>query len=156
VLAIRIAIVDDLEALLSLWRELESVQRGYRFYPPAADGESRIAAAFRAAIAEDDGDILLASEDGEPIGMALVRLDHPSRSSDETAVEVMRVVVRSDQRGTGAGRALVETAEAWARDRGIRTLVAAIFMENEPSRAFWRRVGFRPWVERMIREVPPG
>ena len=63
------------------------------------------------------------------------------------------MVVRSDRRGTGVGRAIVDAAEAWARDRGVRTLVASIFIANEGSMRFWRAVGFEPWVERLVREV---
>ena len=151
--AVRAATRDDLQQLIGLWRELEAVQRRFRLYPAAVDAEARITASFLAAIEGPDAEILLACEDEEPIGMALVRLDHPSRSSDEVAAELMRVVVRPDRRGSGAGRALVEAAERWAKERGVRTLVAAIFVANEPSRSFWRAVGFEPWVERMMREV---
>ena len=136
-----------------LWRELEEAQGAYRLYPPVAEAEERIAAAFRAGIDEDDAEVLVALDGDEPVGMVLVRLERPSRMSDEPAVELSRVVVRADRRGSGAGKALVDAAEAWARDRGVRTMVAAIFVQNERSRGFWRAVGFEPWVERMVRDV---
>ena len=151
--AVRVATQDDLDRILPLWRELEAVQGPFRSYPIVADAETRISAAFLDAIDGPDADILIAFDADDPIGMALVRLDHPSRMSDEVAAELMRVVVRSDRRGTGAGRALVDAAQAWARRKGVRTLVAAIFVANEPSCRFWRAVGFEPWVERMVRDV---
>ena len=138
---------------MPLWRELEEAQGGYRLYPPVADAEERVTASFRAGIDADDGDVLVAFEGDEPVGMVLVHLERPSRVSDEQAAELSRVVVRSGRRGSGAGKALVAAAEAWARDHGVRTMVAAIFVDNERSRGFWRAVGFEPWVERMVREV---
>jgi GNAT superfamily N-acetyltransferase len=155
VITIRAATHQDLPALMPLWRELETAQGAYRLYPPVPEAQERIIAAFRAGIDSDDADVLVAYDGDEAVGMVLVHLERPSRMSDERAAELSRVVVRADRRGSGAGKALVQASETWARDRGIRTMVAAIFVRNEPSRGFWRAVGFEPWVERMVREVRP-
>jgi GNAT superfamily N-acetyltransferase len=136
-----------------VWRELEEAQGAYRLYPPVAEAEERITASFRAGIDADDADVLVAFEGEEPVGMVLVHLERPSRMSDELAAELSRVVVRPGRRGSGAGKSLVDAAEAWARDRGVRTMVASIFVQNEASRGFWRAVGFEPWVERIVRPV---
>jgi len=141
---------------MPLWRELEQAQGAFRLYPPVAEAEERITAAFRGGIDSADADILVVFDGDEPVGMALVHLERPSRMSDELAAELSRVVVRSGRRGSGVGNRLVDAAEEWARDRGIRTLVASIFVSNEPSRGFWRAIGFEPWVERMVRKVRPG
>jgi GNAT superfamily N-acetyltransferase len=155
VITVRAATPEDLPAIMPLWRELEEAQGAYRLYPPVAEAEDRVTASFRAGIDADDADVLVAFDGTEPLGMALVRLERPSRMSDELAAELSRVVVRARRRGSGTGKALVEAAEGWARGRGIRTLVASIFVANEPSRGFWRAAGFEPWVERMVREVRP-
>ena len=112
-------------------------------------------ASFRSALDADDADVLLADDDGEVVGLALVHIENPSRMSAEQAVELSRVVVRPGLRRTGAGKALVDAAEEWARQRGIRTLLAAIFVANEGSRRFWTAMGFETWVERMVRRVEP-
>lgn len=152
---VRAATHADLEAVIPLWRELEAVQGPLRAYPVTADPENRIRASFSSAIEADDATLLVAFDGDEPVGMALLRLEHPSKMSDEVAADIGRVVVRPDRRGTGTGRALVRAAEAWARDRGIRTLVATIYVANESSRGFWRAMGFGPFVERLTRVVPP-
>jgi len=150
---VRAATHDDLPQILPLWRELEQAQGAFRLYPPVEAAEDRVVASFRNGIDSDDADVLVAFDGDEPVGMALVHLERPSRMSDEHAAELSRVVVRSDRRGSGAGRALVDGAEAWARERGVRTMVAAIFVANEASSSFWRAVGFEPWVERLVRKV---
>ena len=152
---VRAATHADLDALIPLWRELEAVQGPLRAYPVTSDPENRIRASFTSAIEADDATLLVALDGEEPVGMALVRLEHPSKMSDEVAADIGRVVVRSDRRGMGIGRVLVRAADAWARDRGIRTLVATIYRANESSRRFWRTMRFEPFVERLTRVVPP-
>ncbi len=139
--------------MLSLWRELENVQGPLRYFPSSPDAEQRIMASFRSALDSRDQDVLLVEEDGEALGMALVHLENPSRMSAEQAVELSRVVVLPAKRRTGAGKALVDAAEEWARQRGVRSLVAAIFVANEGSGHFWKALGFEPWVERLVRPI---
>ena len=153
---VRPATLDDLDDLLALWRDLEEAQGSFRFFPPVEDAAQRIAASFRDAVASVDADVLLVvDDDGMPAGMALVHLEHPSRMSSERAVELSRVVARPDRRGSGIGKLLVDAAGEWARARGVRSMVAAVFVGNEASRGFWRAAGFVPWVERMVRPVDP-
>ena len=139
--------------MLSFWRELEEVQGPLRYFPPSPDAEERIMRSFRTSIDADDADVLIVEDDDAPVGMALVHVENPSRMSAEQAVELSRVVVTPGKRGTGAGKALVDAAEDWARQRGVPTLLAAIFIANEGSKRFWSALGFETWVERMIRPV---
>jgi GNAT superfamily N-acetyltransferase len=45
-------------------------------------------------------------------------------------------------RGQGHGRAMIETAIAWARDRGLAWLDLGVFAHNGPARALYASVGF--------------
>lgn len=49
-------------------------------------------------------------------------------------------------RGTGAGRALVEAGEAWARSRGCREMASDRALLNESSGVFHGAVGFEETV----------
>lgn len=46
-------------------------------------------------------------------------------------------------RGKGAGRALVETALAWAREAGLVFVDLRVFAANAPARALYDKLGFR-------------
>lgn len=45
-------------------------------------------------------------------------------------------------RRQGHGRALIETAIAWARDHGLAWLDLSVFAHNQPARALYAAVGF--------------
>lgn len=154
---IRNATLDDVPLLLGLYRQLEEVNRPARHLPPAPGAEDRILASFRAALGDDDARLLVAeSPDGRVVGMALARLDHPSKTSDETVVDLGRVVVDEAWRGRDVGESLVRAAEEFARERGVRYLAAKIFSGNRGAMAFWERIGFEPSFELRLRRIDPG
>jgi aminoglycoside 6'-N-acetyltransferase I len=57
--------------------------------------------------------------------------------------------VDEDVRGTGVGRALMEAAEQWARDRGYIELASDALLENSLSHAAHQALGFEA-VERIV------
>jgi GNAT superfamily N-acetyltransferase len=64
------------------------------------------------------------------------------------AAVVEDVVVRSDARGQGIGRQLMEAVAAWARHRGLTRLQLLADKTNLPALGFYRALG---WKEtRMI------
>ena len=50
--------------------------------------------------------------------------------------------VETAWRGRGVGRALIEAAEAWARERGHREIASDAEVDNRGSRAAHRALGF--------------
>lgn len=57
--------------------------------------------------------------------------------------------VDEDLRGTGIGRALMEAAEHWARERGFTDLASDAVLDNSLSHAAHRALGFEV-VERIV------
>jgi L-amino acid N-acyltransferase len=52
------------------------------------------------------------------------------------------VMLTPDARGAGLGRALMETLEVHARDRGVHSMIGGISSENEPGIAFHTALGY--------------
>ena len=57
--------------------------------------------------------------------------------------------VDEDLRGVGLGKALVKTAENWARSQGLREMASDTWLENEVSIAAHLKMGYEE-VERLI------
>lgn len=141
--------------MLGLWRALEEVQSRFRVVPMVDDAERIIETILRDAMASDDARVYVAEETGRLLGMAVAELDEPHRTglSRIRGVELSRVVVAADARGRGIGRLLAGAAAGFARERGATHLIAKTFAGNEDARAFWRRAGFTPRVETLVRPV---
>jgi len=52
------------------------------------------------------------------------------------------IVLRSDQKGAGLGRLLMERIIRWAKAQGQQRMVALVLRENEGMLALARRLGF--------------
>ncbi|MFY9589087.1 MAG: GNAT family N-acetyltransferase [Actinomycetota bacterium] len=104
VLRVRVATPDDIGVMLALWRELEEVQGPLRYFPSSPDAEERIMGSFRSSLDADDADVLIVEDGGDPVGMALVHIENPSRMSAEQAAELSRVVVTAGKRGAAPGK----------------------------------------------------
>ena len=87
--------------------------------------------------------VLLAEEDGQPIGYAWGELDPHGYA------HVNIVYVRPEARRQGATKALLAEFAARAREAGIEHLTLDVATDNEVGREVWRRLGFTEWARRL-------
>ena len=141
---IRPARADEAAGLVSTYDWL--------FAPPGAQppqwDPARAAARLGAAVASEDAEVLVADVDGAVVGICTVYLDIDSvRFGLRAWVEDL--AVHPDHRSAGHGKALLDAAKAWGRERGAAHLEldsgesradAHRFYEREqPS---WRSISF--------------
>jgi len=83
--------------------------------------------------------VAVRESDGAIIGrLSLARDAHPASAH----VADLGLMVASDARRQGVGRALLEAAVEWARGAGIRKLELHVFPWNEPAIQLYERFGF--------------
>jgi len=83
------------------------------------------------------GAFLIARLAGEPIGCGGLKI-----VEDQTIGEVKRMWVRSDARGLGVGRRILENLETLARRFGLRTLRLDTNRTLKEAQALYRRCGY--------------
>lgn len=90
------------------------------------------------------GEVLVAVDDGEVVGMLeVLALPHVQHAGG-TAAELESVHVAASHRGRGVGRRLVEAAVAWAAARGCYRVQLTSHLERTGAHAFYERLGFAP------------
>jgi GNAT superfamily N-acetyltransferase len=147
---VRQASPEDIPQLVTLFEELERMQRDWRVFTPRPGFYDEIARRFREAIVAEDRVVLVAEDDGEVVGMSYAETRIPSRFSDERSLELSVVVVRAGHRGRGVGRGLVSEAARFARERGVGFVEVKSFWPNKGSIAFWQALGFNPRVVQLV------
>ncbi len=108
---------NEIEALLACYEWLFAPP-GSR---PAQWDRDRAALALTAAIEDGASEVLVADDGGELVGICSAYLDlHSVRFGPRCWVEDL--AVDPDRRSEGVGKALLDAAKAWARERGASHL----------------------------------
>jgi ribosomal protein S18 acetylase RimI-like enzyme len=151
---IRPARAQDREFILSLTPRLAE---GFPLPPWRTPEEVVRAEAGALASALDqpmEGSPLLLAErsDGELGGFVYVQrqVDY-FRQQPHAHVSIL--TVGAEVEGQGAGRALLEAAEGWARMQGMDTITLHVFAGNQRARALYERLGYAPETLRYVKRL---
>ncbi|HYU94266.1 MAG TPA: GNAT family N-acetyltransferase [Actinomycetota bacterium] len=147
---VRQATPEDVPALVALFQELDRMQSDWRVFTPRPGFYDEVGLKYREAMSTENAVVVVAEGDeGEIVGMAYGEVRIPSRFSDERALELSGVVVRTGYRGRGVGRALVQEAARFAGEMGVEWVELKTFAPNQGAMAFWEGMGFTPRVVQM-------
>jgi GNAT superfamily N-acetyltransferase len=144
---------DDREFILSVakriassgmpaWRDAEKMREFHRSYAEAAaDAAGPDEAVF---VAEDQA--------ATPLGVV-----HAMETTDVLTGErqgyLATLAVVESAVGQGVGRALMDRAEEWCRQRGLRVAALDVFAQNHGARSFYARLGYLDETLKMIKEL---
>lgn len=111
------------------WRSAEEITD--------ADGRSMVNAL---GLGHPDSEVFVAERDGESVGCLhmVVARDFFGRRHAHISV----IAVSAAAEGTGTGRALMEYAERWARERRLPIITLNVFAGNTRARRLYERSGF--------------
>ncbi|MGE0242061.1 MAG: N-acetyltransferase family protein [Parvibaculaceae bacterium] len=138
---------SDTPALIALIRELQAGEvELYDRMKPAADMGRWYIDLLQKKCAEDAGVILIAEENGQALGYAVILTRSvEDGTGDEIAYDYAYVVdlaVAPAARRRGIGRMLLEDCERRARDAGRDDLRITVLARNAGAHALYRAFGF--------------
>ncbi len=139
---------------------LATAERLSAFGPPPwrtgeeiVEGERRALRGFFQAPSAGTA-LVVAEEAGRPVGFAyLETVRDYFTQEDHGHIGILSVAEEAE--GRGAGGALLEAAEAWARGRGYRRLTLTVFERNARARAIYAHRGFRPETLKYVKLLEP-
>jgi GNAT superfamily N-acetyltransferase len=115
-------------------------------------GEARTLARFFAFPSDADALLVAEGEGGERLGFVLLE-SATDYFTGELHGHVGILAVAGAAEGTGAGRALLEAAEAWSRGRGYRKLTLNVFAANRHARDVYEHVGYAAETLRYVKAL---
>ena len=151
---IRRATSNDETTLTSLaWRLTAFTLPPWRRPEQIADADAReMMVAIRTGSSASE--VFIAERDGAVVGCLHVLEDVDFFGAKHAHISV--VATTADAEGSGAGRALMEHAEAWARQRGHTLLTLNVFAGNQRARRFYERGGYAPEIMKYAKQLPFG
>jgi len=143
-------IVDRLVDEESVFHAGSPIFRPYRRSGTVDAGRAQLAS----ELASEDHAFLIARRDGCDVGIVSVG---PGLGSPlyvpERAAYIAATAVLADQRGSGVGVALTQSALAWAEERGHLAACLHFSTANATSTSFWTGVGFTPAMAHLLRRL---
>ena len=148
--AIRSATPADRAFLSSLAERLAEFDRPeWRSHHEIADGDRR--ALFEAIDDPRPGtELFIAEFEGAPAG-CLLMWTLEDYFSQQWHAHVSVIAVTKAAEGHGVGRALMDHAERWARERGHSSITLSVFEGNRRAQALYERAGYAAEMRRMIK-----
>ena len=137
---VRAAAPADAARLVELAREVGAEREGWLI----TDGEWRSSGEerryLRSLRRHSNAAVFVAETDGTIVGRLSVTRDiHPASAH----VADVGLMVAQGYRRRGAGTALMQAAEDWAKATGVEKLELHVFPYNKPAIALYERLGYR-------------
>jgi ribosomal protein S18 acetylase RimI-like enzyme len=145
----------DLPALAALWSDLVEQHAALdAAFALRAGADSALEAELARELDDADRALFVCDTDGRPVGFCAVQVQHgPAVAVEARRAEITELVVARGARRGGRGRALVEAALAWARERGAARVEVRVASRNAEGQAFWRSLGFGAFVDVLDRRL---
>jgi GNAT superfamily N-acetyltransferase len=150
--SIRLATPADREFLIGIADRLAD------FPHPAWRTREEIAEGDRRALLDAldhpaaDRDLFIAELDGRRAGCLLMwTLDDYFARIRHAHVSV--IAVTREAEGHGVGKALMDRADRWARERGHSRITLSVFESNARARSLYERAGYSSEMRRYVRVV---
>jgi ribosomal protein S18 acetylase RimI-like enzyme len=125
-----------------------------RFMAPGRDPERGYAWFLGTQLAREDAAVLVAEADGAILGYVYVGIEPQSwKELRDEAGYVHDVVVDPDRRRRGVATLLMDAALEWLRARDMPRVVLWTAHGNAAARHLFERIGFRPTMLEMTREL---
>jgi len=105
------------------------------------------------AATRGDGAVLVVADDDGIAGVICVRPSTHFTGERDGYIGELAVAERASRRGIG--RALVDAADAWARERGLQHLTLHTGAFNTGARDFYAALGFAEEEVRLTRPIRP-
>lgn len=151
----RRATTGDVEAIVSLWREMWDFNARLDPRMVASAVANSVQRRWIEGHLEGERSVVLVAQDGrEIVGYALATiLENPPIVPHQFFGYVSEMSVAEARRRSGVGTLLLDGVHAWFRTKGLPYAEVTAAVRNQVSRNFWRRQGYSDFVERLRRDL---
>ena len=146
---VRAATEQDQIAVLQLAPRLAEGVAAWRNRQAAVLAAQQWLADSFAVATRRDGTVLVAVDEADVLGVITTREQRHFTGEMDGYIGELAVAPHAARQGIG--RALIEAAQSWARDRGLRHLTLHTGMANIPARRFYAALGFQEEDVRLTR-----
>lgn len=149
---VRAGRIQDLPAVGDLWEELMEyhLRLDERYERGTGSREVFLRHLKATTLRSPDHRLWIAEVEGAIAGFLVGRVEYggPVFAHPDFGY-ITDACVSPVYRRLGVGRRLFQDARAWFESRHLKSIRVSVSTENPVAMAFWREVGFRPFMERL-------
>jgi GNAT superfamily N-acetyltransferase len=136
---------EDAAEAARLWMQSAKEHTAHDQIYATAPGAERVMHRFLADLAGSSHSFLFIAETGDrTVGFISGELREGSPAfRQKTWASVDDVFVEPDYRNLGVGRSLLQSVEAWAKEKGANGISLQVAAANKRGRKFYEELGFR-------------
>lgn len=152
---VRMASEDDLPGIVELWKEMIDFHgRLDPLFTRSQGGAGSFESFLRENMVKEGTALFVAEVEGRAVGYLLANeCSYPPVFTRERYGMISDAAVTASCRRQGTGEALVNAAARWFRERGLSRMEMRLLNANPISTAFWRKMGFIPYMTTLFREL---
>jgi ribosomal protein S18 acetylase RimI-like enzyme len=149
------------EAVLDLWEEMMAFHaRLDGRFRPTPNGRQHFRDTLQDWMTDASHCVLVAETQGQVVGYTIGHLaENPPVLEPRLYGHVSDICVAPARRRTGIARRLFTALRRWLERQGATTVQLHVAADNPAAQAFWREMGFSPFMTRMwlhLEPVEPG
>lgn len=154
-ITVREAVKNDIPAMVELWKEMMDFHKERdRFFSRTATGHEGWVEFITTHISNKNSCVLVAELDGQIVGHCLAFTEkYPPVLKTKRYGLFQELAVAAKHHRCGVGESLFNGTLKWFRKRRIKRIEVRVSALNELSTAFWRKMGFKPYLETLCLEV---
>ena len=152
---IKKAVQRDIPAMFELCKEMIDFHKERdKFFTLRAGADKKWFKFITGHISSKKSTVLVAEHNGRLVGHCLAFIsEYPPVLTTKRYGLFQELAVTADYRRSGIGQRLVDEMLKWFRKRRIKRLEVRVSVFNEISTAFWRKMGFKPYLETLCLEI---
>ena len=152
---IREAVKNDVATMVELWKEMMDFHKERdKLFTRKDIGHKGWIEFVTDHMSKEDSCVFVAELDGQIVGHCLGFLsDYPPVITIERYGKFQELAVMADYRRCGVGKELVKKMLIWFSEQGMKRIEVNVSVHNELSTAFWRKIGFSPYLETLYRQI---
>ncbi|MGY5860676.1 MAG: GNAT family N-acetyltransferase [Candidatus Thorarchaeota archaeon] len=149
----RVATIDDLDSIVSLWREStayhEEIEDRFQYSSDAAKWTENY---FSTQLPKDSFILFIANTDDDVVGfIEAVVMEKPPIHVHRKIGFIMSLFVRPQYRQKGVGSHLWSLTYDWLMKQKVTKFQLAVAAMNPNAIEFWKKLGFKELMFRMER-----
>jgi ribosomal protein S18 acetylase RimI-like enzyme len=152
---VRNAREHDLDMIIELWKELMDFHKVRDpHFSRSPHGHDKFMEHISGAIASETSKVLVAEHDGTIVGYCLAFIaNYPPVFEKEVRGDIADLAVTENYRRTGVGEKLCKEIQHWFKEKKVQRIEVRVAVTNEVSTSFWRKMGYRPYLEILYNEI---